>query len=261
MSHFQNVEFINKVVNFFDLKEMQNVLEIGSYDVNGSSSNRNIFNAKNYLGLDVSEGPGVDRVYDGKDLSFLENCSFDIAISIECFEHNPFYKENFKDMYRLVKDGGFLIITCASRGRREHGTQRTSPNNSIASINAGWDYYRNINKSDLIKYVDEMEFEFFHFFYNKYSRDLYFIAKKGKSMSPKESSELKKLLKKETKSAMQRDPSIKRSSFSFLIDIVFKSLPLLCMYLMSDKTYQNFQIRYWSFIGIFIKKFQKSGNS
>ena len=62
------------------------VLEIGSADINGSI--RSFFPGSDYTGVDLSAGPGVDVVASGHELA-LPDRDVDLAISCECFEHNP----------------------------------------------------------------------------------------------------------------------------------------------------------------------------
>lgn len=153
------------------------VLEVGSYDVNGSI--RKMFEGSEYLGVDLFEGPGVDVVSSGHLLS-LPDGSFDASISSECFEHNPFWVETFRNMYRMTADSGILVITCASRGRLEHGTTRTTPEKSPGSQKVGWDYYRNLEETDFSKNLDlSVMFRKWVFFYIPVSQDLYFVGWKG----------------------------------------------------------------------------------
>ncbi|MDB0050250.1 hypothetical protein N9F31_02215, partial [Pseudomonadales bacterium] len=72
MSHFQQQKFLQLAVEYFGLGSQQDlaVLEIGSYDVNGSI--RSLFNAQNYVGVDLVEGPGVDVVAGGQSLDFAD---------------------------------------------------------------------------------------------------------------------------------------------------------------------------------------------
>ena len=67
MSHYQQIEFCKLFKNEFFRTEKISIFELGSYDVNGSI--RSIFNnVSKYIGLDLIEGPGVDVVYDGKNI-------------------------------------------------------------------------------------------------------------------------------------------------------------------------------------------------
>jgi SAM-dependent methyltransferase len=130
--------------------------------------------------VDVSEGPGVDIVSLGQDL-ILPDKSFDVVISCECFEHNPNWVETFENMYRMLGDDGLFVMTCATYGRREHGTPRRSMNSSLTSNVEGGEYYLNLADHDISSFfqLDQL-FSYHQFFYNSYGRDLYFIGLKSK---------------------------------------------------------------------------------
>jgi hypothetical protein len=103
------------------------VLECGSYNVNGSV--RDLFAAREYIGLDWRPGPGVDVVslvheYPGHatepGCEYQPGRKFDTVVSTEMLEHDPHWRESVQRMIDLVKPGGTLIITCAAPGRGEH---------------------------------------------------------------------------------------------------------------------------------------------
>ena len=96
-------------------------MDIGSLDINGNT--RFLFEDFEYTGVDIGEGPNVDVVSKGHE---FKSERFDIVISTECFEHDMYYKETLKNCVKLCKAGGMFIFTCASTGRAEHGTARTS---------------------------------------------------------------------------------------------------------------------------------------
>ncbi len=52
-----------------------------------------------------TEGPGVDVVSSGHALDFPDE-TFDVTLSCECFEHNPYWLETFRNMHRMTKAGG-----------------------------------------------------------------------------------------------------------------------------------------------------------
>jgi hypothetical protein len=51
-------------------------------------------------------------------------------------------------MVRVCKPGGLIVMSCATLGRREHGTARTSPGASPLTVALGWNYYRNLTARD-----------------------------------------------------------------------------------------------------------------
>ncbi len=119
------------------------VLEVGSLDINGSV--RGQFTGCDYIGVDVAPGPGVDVVAQGQALDYDDE-AFDVVISCECFEHNPYWLETFANMRRMCR--GLVVFTCATTGRHEHGTTRTTPADSPLTVGLGWNYYRNLTADD-----------------------------------------------------------------------------------------------------------------
>ena len=154
MAHTEQRVFIEKLKqkfpNFFSQKK---VLEVGSLDINGTV--RDFFSDCQYVGLDVSFGQGVDVVCEGQNYNAPDQ-TYDVVCSAECFEHNPHWLETFQNMIRLCKDGGLVLFTCATDGRPEHGTTRTTPADSPLTVGIGWDYYRNLNEKD---FTDQIEFD------------------------------------------------------------------------------------------------------
>jgi len=143
MSHIQQLDFVARVKamhpEYFTGKR---VVEIGSLNINGTV--RGLFDAAaQYVGCDLGEGPGVDIVCKGHELPYADG-SFDVAISCECFEHDQHWEQTFKKMIDLVGDGGLVIFSCATIGRPEHGTSRTSPADAPFTN----DYYRNLEEKD-----------------------------------------------------------------------------------------------------------------
>jgi len=84
-------------------------------------------------------------------------------------------------MIRMTKPGGWVAFTCASRGRLEHGTDRSDANLSPGTSSLGWNYYRNLQESDFVGRRDlSKDFAIFKFYYMPTSDDLYFFGFKRK---------------------------------------------------------------------------------
>lgn len=196
MAHPQQLQFIKSIVSSLPKgAEAIKVIEIGSYDVNGSV--RQFFANSDYLGVDLTEGPGVDLVCEGNKVSHPDN-TYDISISCECFEHNPNWADTFLNMYRMTKQGGIVIFTCATTGRPEHGTTRTSPHASPGTQSVNWDYYQNLTQENFEALGDFNSLFDFHFFLaNKISHDLYFFGIKPnpQKKNPKFSDSIKNTCK------------------------------------------------------------------
>jgi predicted SAM-dependent methyltransferase len=89
------------------------VVDFGSLDVNGSL--KPIFKNHNYKGIDLSEGPNVDIVCDGKKTPFADN-SVDIIVSSSNFEHDICFWMTFLEMCRILKNDGYIYINVPSSG-------------------------------------------------------------------------------------------------------------------------------------------------
>ncbi len=170
MAHNEQRQFIQKTKDHFpEFFKNVKVVEIGSLNINGTV--RDFFETeypKFYVGVDIIEGKDVDVVMPGKECKYTD---IDTVISTECFEHDKDWKDTFENMYRMTRTGGMVIFTCASEGRHEHGTTRTSPADSPATT----DYYENRVKKDFEEAFDiESIFRKHLFEYNPVTCDLYF---------------------------------------------------------------------------------------
>ncbi len=175
MSHREQFDFVYNVKSLFPTYfESSKILEIGSYNVNGTV--KYFFNNCEYLGLDVFPGYCVDVVCSGHLYDAPDN-TFDCIISCECFEHNPYWKETFQNMIRMVKPQGLILFTCATTGRPEHGTRRTSPTESLTTnIDDMQDYYLNLTEEDFSEF--KSFFSDYNFSVNTLVHDLYFYGTK-----------------------------------------------------------------------------------
>ena len=157
------------------------VLDVGSGDINGN--NRFLFKNCEYHGNDVIQAPNVTIVSKTKDLPFSPD-TFDTVISTECFEHDPEYPQSFLKIYDMLKPGGLFCFTCASTDRAEHGTRRTTPNDSygtIGNLDDMSDYYKNLTEKDLNDVLPLNDlFSVWDTYYHSSAKDLYFLGiKKG----------------------------------------------------------------------------------
>jgi SAM-dependent methyltransferase len=171
--HF--VTFVKNILKYYF--ENKIILDVGSGDINGN--NKFLFINCNYNGNDVIEAPNVTIVSKTKDLPF-ENNYFDTIISTECFEHDPTYKESLNKIYDMLKPYGLFVFTCASLNRPEHGTKKTTPGDSYGTIGNKedmMDYYKNLDINDINEALDlNKNFLCWDSYYNKSSKDLYFLG-------------------------------------------------------------------------------------
>lgn len=146
MAHVQQREFLLAMATRFShYFNNTKVLEIGSLNINGTV--RDFFKNCDFTGIDVAEGACVDIISQGQNFDAPAN-SYDTVISCECFEHNPYWEQTFLNMYRMCKSSGLIIMTCATEGRPEHGTTRSSPQDSPLTVGQGWEYYKNLTERD-----------------------------------------------------------------------------------------------------------------
>ncbi len=179
--------FTTKVKNIFpEYFVNKKVLDIGSYDINGN--NKYLFEKCDYIGVDIIDGKNVDVVCKGHEYDG-ENESFDTIISTECFEHDMYYEKTLNNIIRMLKPNGLFVFSCAAPGRLEHGTLRTTPQDSGVTLTNNQDdpdwekwqnYYKNLTEDDIKKAIDINVFEEHQFYYAPPPiADLYFWGLKN----------------------------------------------------------------------------------
>ena len=94
------------------------ILEIGARDESGSV--RHLFESwlpKEYVGVDIREGKGVDIVCDAENLlTVFPKESFDVIVSTETLEHVRDWRKVISNMKNLCKKNGIILITTRSKG-------------------------------------------------------------------------------------------------------------------------------------------------
>lgn len=182
MAHYQQLKFFEVVSRHLPQYFVRTkVLEVGSWDVNGSI--RTFFKDCSYVGADIAEGPGVDIIVPGERIDFPD-ASFDVTVSAECFEHNPQWKATFANMARMLRPNGLCLVTCATIGRSEHGTSRKNRDASLTALESHADHYANLSRGDFDREFDlAASFAQYEMHTNKYGCDFYFVGVK-KSPSP-----------------------------------------------------------------------------
>jgi len=111
-SAFQNCE---KFANNYDIGDT--VLDVGSYDVNGTT--RPIFEdmGVSYTGLDIEDGRNVDVVIAPGDPLPFGNNRFDTVVSTSCLEHDPAFWITFAEMVRVSAG---LVYVCVPSIQKYH---------------------------------------------------------------------------------------------------------------------------------------------
>jgi len=111
--HDNSKLIMNDLVNrYLNGDECLDIIDIGSYgaeDVGGSY--KEIFNKDkwSYTGLDIIEGENVDIVAEKYNWP-LENESYDVVISGQCIEHVEAPWLWIKEIERICKPDGIVII-------------------------------------------------------------------------------------------------------------------------------------------------------
>lgn len=98
------------------------VIDIGSFDVNGSYKKLFLNPRFSYTGLDMSQGKNVDIVpkncYNWVE---IESDKYDVVISGQCLEHVEFPWVTFYEMCRILKPNGLVcVITPRAQGRHRY---------------------------------------------------------------------------------------------------------------------------------------------
>lgn len=115
--HHSSYEHMQALVGRYLLPQKAiSVIDIGSYDVNGSY--RTLFQdpAWSYRGIDLTEGPGVDIALRSPYRLPLASRSIDLVISGQAFEHIEFFWLTWMEMVRVLKPGGMIFLIAPSRG-------------------------------------------------------------------------------------------------------------------------------------------------
>ena len=100
--------------------EITKVLEIGSKSYLEQDTLRPMFPAGTYgyVGLDIEAGPNVDLVpADPYIWHEIADEAFDVCVSSQTFEHNPYFWVTFCEMARVLRQGGYLFISAPGAGK------------------------------------------------------------------------------------------------------------------------------------------------
>ena len=90
-------------------------LDVGSMNINGCV--RDLF--PDYIGLDMRPGQNVDIVAVASKMPFADG-EFDNVVCLEMLEHDASPFESIREMRRVLKVGGSLVIAVPSYGFPRH---------------------------------------------------------------------------------------------------------------------------------------------
>jgi SAM-dependent methyltransferase len=90
------------------------ILEVGSYRVRGQedlADLRCFFPGREYVGLDVRPGPGVDVIGDVEELPYPDG-SVGTVLALSTFEHVRQFWRGFAEVRRILRPDGALLVAC-----------------------------------------------------------------------------------------------------------------------------------------------------
>jgi SAM-dependent methyltransferase len=103
------------------------VLIVGALDVNGSV--KPYFDKSTVIGIDLTDGPGVDHVINAHyllepdSLELIGNTEFDVVACTEMLEHDDEFWRSLYNISVLLRPGGYLILTARGARRGIEGKQ------------------------------------------------------------------------------------------------------------------------------------------
>lgn len=102
------------------------ILDVGSRDWDGPGRDGSPRyelepRARSYLGVDVAEGPAVDRIVDVLDLArTFGAAAFDVVICDEVLEHVEDWRGAVANLKAVLRPGGLLVVEVPGPGFRRH---------------------------------------------------------------------------------------------------------------------------------------------
>jgi predicted SAM-dependent methyltransferase len=106
------IEWFVKTIQVQEFKNKR-VLEIGSFDVNGSV--RPLIEScqpQEYIGIDIRPGQKVNLVLSGEEIvDYFGPESFDVIVSTETLEHVQDWRKFVNNIKTAVKIGGYVYLT------------------------------------------------------------------------------------------------------------------------------------------------------
>lgn len=104
-------QFIKLVIDTLPVPEP--IFEFGSLQVPGQegfADLRPLFPDKEYVGCDIREGPGVDRILDLHNID-LPDGSVGTGLILDTLEHVEFPRRALKEIYRILRPGGLVVVS------------------------------------------------------------------------------------------------------------------------------------------------------
>jgi len=142
-----------------DQPQFKKILDVGSYNVNGSLKTYDFFGRDikwrdivggEYIGLDLGPGPCVDVVANANAMPF-ESSIFDLVLCLDMLEHDPNPLATLAEIGRVLTPDGFAIITTVDEDSPAHGGGH-SPTYNFFTEEVLLDYIDYV-RLDLVDYI------------------------------------------------------------------------------------------------------------
>lgn len=137
--HLSSLQHVERLVQkYLANKSNLRVVDIGSYDVNGSYKPFFDQSGWHYTGVDLAAGPNVDVVLSSPYKLPLASHSADVIVSGQAFEHIEYFWLTWLEMARVLKPGGMIFLLAPSRGYEHRHPQdcwRFYPDSYLALAN------------------------------------------------------------------------------------------------------------------------------
>lgn len=114
--HESVMAFVSQCITKYHIID-KTVLDVGSMDINGTA--RPLFVNSRYVGVDMLAGKNVDIIMNSNDLKFPD-ASYDVVLSLECLEHDEEFWSSLREIGRVLKPGGFMLLTTRGLGFPYH---------------------------------------------------------------------------------------------------------------------------------------------
>lgn len=115
--HLSSLEHVERLVTqYLFNKATIKIVDVGSFDVNGSYKPFFTRAGWQYIGVDLAKGPNVDITLASPYRLPFTSHSVDVLVSGQAFEHIEFFWLTWLEMVRVLKPDGLIFLIAPSRG-------------------------------------------------------------------------------------------------------------------------------------------------
>lgn len=118
--HEETVRFLQEAATRFATDLAGNVLEFGSYNINGQAR-EHLPPTTTYTGVDWREGPGVEIVglFDSPWCPSVRK-PYDAFVCVNAFEHDPHWKASLRKAVRMTRLGAPFVLSVPNETYEAH---------------------------------------------------------------------------------------------------------------------------------------------